>query len=135
MPVKIFVAHPKGFEELAEYVAKLQAFLNKGATDIIELTTGHDDYCKNFARYGGWDSWMSSVVAGNEYQHGLLVPRFNAIIVGPSPHVGKATATIVSKAIYAKKDVYHYNGDTSIVRVNGVFETDSTDFTSGWSIH
>lgn len=111
--------------------------LRVGASQQVELVTGNADFELSFARYGGWDDWITSVAAGNEYHNGVLVPRFNGVIVCPYPDVGKATASIVGKALGVGKPVYFYDGapESRIQSVSGITRTEADNFVSGWRIY
>lgn len=118
---RIFIAHPKSLEaELDGCVAQLRQVLQTMNLGALELVTGRDDYAINFGRYGGWEGWTQSIASGSEYCQGVLVPRFNCIVVTPNRAIGRGTKAIVEQALFARKDVLFFDPGNSTYPITRV---------------
>jgi hypothetical protein len=131
---RIFLAHPKDYTELATLRESLDTVLRRyGAPVDNVVISGTDDYDKNFARYGGWESWTTSVAQGFEYHDSQLAPRFHAFVVTPDRAIGKATSDIVKGALAVAKPVFYFNG-VGLYGVKGVVRVGG-NYKNGWELY
>lgn len=130
----IFMAHPKDCPDLEGIYARLNEALQRLSPTPFQLVKGSDDWNRNFARFGSWDSWIYSVAHGTEYVNGMLTPRFIAYVITPELYVGKATAQIVIEAFRAQKPVYFFDG-TKLAAARGITRLPDGTFQRGWALH
>lgn len=139
--LRIFLAHPKNVEDsdiealVARAKAAVEGVLARLAPDVkVEIVTGRDDFMARAVSEGGWEGWCASVARGTAYRENTLQQRFDAIIVCPSPMLGRGTAVIVSQALQTKKPVYFLRQNGALLTVVNLVEHDTNDWQNGWGI-
>lgn len=124
--MRVFLATQKDTdpERVAEIAADLAMRL-PGAT----IVDGFTDWKENFHRCGGWGGWAEDVATGRDLygRH-----RFD-VVVSPHRIVGKATAQIIERALFAGKPVF-YIGSDGASQIHRIEAEDPTSWKAGWSL-
>ena len=136
MGKRVFLAHPKNMEpEKRDLVAQFVSSVFKANGDDVEIITGHDDYMRHAPSAGSFDGWARDVVDRTDLIH--MGPFYSAIVI-TQPYFGKATATIVQRAIFRKRPVFVFvEGNVEqnmFFRVEDLVTIDKEDFFSGWTV-
>lgn len=138
MAPRVFIAHPISLTDAAliDLKDEVQKLVRKYAADpnaVPECVLGRDDYAERFAACGSWDNWIREVAEGTNTGFAGQEPRYLAFIVGPDATVGKATASILSRALSQGKQVALLR-DGDLVPARRVVRTDPRDFKAGWQV-
>lgn len=141
MNLRIFLAHPKkiGDEEIETLAKRATAALTETVSRLspgttVEVVTGRDDFMARSVTEGGWEPWCTSVARGVTYRENTLQPRFDAIVVAPSPILGRGTAQIVQDALRGQKPVYYLRENGALLPVRNVVIHDPNDWQNGWGV-
>lgn len=134
MIYRFFLAHPKSMDAL-EIERVGQAVLHfmqaKQPGMEIVLTSGRDDYDRNFSRCGSWDAWATDVAIGLDYMS--REPRYHGF-VATDRVIGAATARIVERALGAAKPVWVWHDDLRALVTIGRITRVAQDFKAGWRL-
>jgi hypothetical protein len=97
----------------------------------IVITTSDKDHRDNFARLGGWPSWIEYVATGIRYDDREAV--YNCFLIYET-ELGRANADILKKALAAGKLCMHLDPDTaSLSYVDSIIDVDTNNWKSGWA--
>lgn len=99
---------------------------------VLSLISARDAYTADFGRLGSWEAWQTDVAKGVRYDD--RTPNYHLFVV-PDFQIGRATASILTQALEAKKPVLHFDPHTARMSyVDRIQEDDSQNWKGGWSV-
>lgn len=132
--MNVFMAFPKGVGDDGAVENKI-AQLFQNAEIPAKLKHSKDDFQERFYAAGSWNEWTTEVATGVDYS--TREQRYDVIVCVPYPDtkccVGKASADIAKKALFAGKRVYCFDHD-KFHPVNAVQAVDSENWQAGWQL-
>jgi hypothetical protein len=138
--VRIFFAHPKGWDEdfvaarTEELIASLRVLrAQSGQHTPMRVVTGRQDWQETMGdRRGGkaWSTWATYTATGTRADG---QPRYHVFVV-PNGPVGQGTANMLHMALYARKAVSCWDAvDLTLRPVVGVVQ-ENASYTEGWRL-
>lgn len=133
--LRVFLASRRSSEdvEIAHMRRLAQDVLSKQlpAAVTVVITTSDQCHLENFARLGGWPSWIEWVASGVRYDDREAV--YNCFVIYES-ELGRANADIFKKALEAGKLCMFMDPQTgSLSYVDHILDVDSNNWKSGWA--
>jgi hypothetical protein len=133
--MRIFFAHPKSMEDgdIDWWSREITRMLTDG-TEIIEVTSGRDDYQRYAVGAGSFSAWAREVAERRDMATGK---RYYDGFVSVNAYVGRATADILRVALNAGTPVIYLEQDENTQsiepkRVTQVVVDDPDDYLKGW---
>jgi hypothetical protein len=133
--MRIFFAHPKSMEDgdIDWWSREITRMLTDG-TEIIEVTSGRDDYQRYAVGAGSFSAWAREVAVRKDMRTGK--PYYDGF-VSVNAYVGRATADILRVALNAGTPVIYLEQDENTQsiepkRVTQVVVDDPDDYLKGW---
>jgi hypothetical protein len=133
--MRIFFAHPKSMEDgdIDWWSREIKRMLTDG-TEIIEVTSGRDDYQRYAVGAGSFSAWAREVAERRDMATGK---RYYDGFVSVNAYVGRATADILRVALNAGTPVIYLEQDENTQsiepkRVTQVVVDDPDDYLKGW---
>lgn len=133
--LRIFLASRKSaaLEEIISMERTARKVILKILGDSVKvtLTTSDRDHLENFARLGGWVSWIEYVATGLRYDD--REPVYNAFLIYETD-LGRANADILRKALEAGKlCMYLDPSEETLTHIDRIVEVDPTNWKNGWA--
>ena len=128
--MRVFLACTRKLTD--QQVTKAKADLSSlfaGVPDV-EIVDSGEEYHRSFHIAGGWEEWMTRIASGLDYS--TRKPNFNVFAVVEKT-LGRATASILTKAIQTQKPVMYLSND-QFWRVEEVVTVDENDWQNGWEL-
>ena len=133
--MRIFFAHPKSMpdDEIDWWSREIVRLLTDGP-EVIEVTTGRDDFQRYAMGAGSFTAWAKEVAARKDMSTGKL---YYDAFVSVNAYIGRATADILRVALNVGTPVIYLEQDEdkqSIEphRVTQVVVDDPEDYLKGW---
>jgi hypothetical protein len=133
--MRIFFAHPKDMEDSdIDWWSKEIARMLADGTEIIEVTSGRDDFQRYAMGAGSFTAWAREVPTRKDMATGK--PYYDGF-VAVNAYVGRATADILRVAINVGTPVIYLEqdedkGSIEPKRVLQVVVDDQDDYRKGW---
>ncbi len=129
----VFLASPKGTPDQeidTAFVLIEEKFKEAVPHADVKVVRAKDEWDKSFSQCGSWEAWAEHVATGVDYEY--RTPLYNAVVC-TTETIGRATATIVEKALSARRMVALVRGP-KIEQVIAVECVDSDNWQSGWRL-
>jgi hypothetical protein len=133
--LRVFLASRRtsGDEEILAMERLAIRVLNRhiGSVATVSITTSDKEHHENFARLGGWPSWIEYVATGVRYAD--REPAYNAYLIYETD-LGRANADILRKALEAGKLCMYLDPTTEeLSYVDKIVEVDANNWKNGWA--
>ena len=133
--MRIFFAHPKSMpdDEIDWWAREIKRLLADGP-EIIEVTSGRDDFQRYAMGAGSFTAWAKEVAARKDMSTGKL---YYDAFVSVNAYIGRATADILRVALNVGTPVIYLEqdedkGSIEPHRVTQVVVDDPEDYLKGW---